>query len=179
MFIRIKKIKGKEYAYLVKNTWKKRKKSSRQTSSSYLGKVIKLKKTNNKSLLEFLNLKDINKYLKSPYNKIILDLLKLELFNHSFTQTNKNIWTKDNTLIDFKNQKVSDLSTKKPLCLEINNNFLCSYTIRKLMNFKPKPNLTEIQIGKQLATTIESSGVLISKEIFVTLAQKILKEVKK
>ena len=62
MFIRIKKIKGKEYAYLVKNTWKKRKKSSRQTSSSYLGKVIKLKKTNNKSLLgEFWDFLKIRK----------------------------------------------------------------------------------------------------------------------
>ena len=39
MFVRTKKIRGKEYAYLVSNRYNKRKKQSRQKSTKYAGKV--------------------------------------------------------------------------------------------------------------------------------------------
>ena len=45
MFIRGKKIKGKEYAYLVKNEWQPW--GSRQKVTKYLGKIHKPKKTKN------------------------------------------------------------------------------------------------------------------------------------
>ena len=42
MFIRLKKLKGKDYAYLVKNTWTKN--GPRQKSKKYLGRCIILQK---------------------------------------------------------------------------------------------------------------------------------------
>ena len=171
MFIRTKKINKKEYAYIVKNTWKKRKTEYRQKVSSYLGRVYKLKKTINNQLEA--------DYQKQSYKKTILDLIRLELLNHGFKEIKKNTWQKETFMADLKNKKVYDFKNKKNICLEINNNFLCSYTLRKLANFTPKKGLTELQIGKQLANAFEAAGILISKEVFIFIAQKILKEVKR
>ena len=171
MFIRTKKINKKEYAYVVKNTWKKRKKESRQKVSSYLGRIYKLEKINNNQLEA--------DYEKQSYKKTILDLIRLELLNHDFKEIKKNIWQKEEFIVDLKNKKVYDLKNKKNICLEINNNFSCNYTLRKLINFIPKKGLTELQIGKQLANSFEAAGVSVSKDIFVIIAQKVLKEVKK
>ena len=180
MFIRIKKIKGKNYAYLVKNCWYKRKKYKvKQKTVKYLGKVIKTEKAKNETILENLNT-DLQDYLKKQKPKrIILNLIKLELLKHNFSETKKNIFELNNIKVSLKEKRVLDKETKKLICLEINNNFLCDYTLRRLINFKPKQNLTDLQIGKQLATSFESTGILIPKEIFVKLAQKILKEIKK
>jgi hypothetical protein len=62
MFFRIKKIKGKEYAYLVENEWKKN--SSRQKVKQYIGRVYRLAQKNNLDFISFLkskhNVEDIN-----------------------------------------------------------------------------------------------------------------------
>ncbi|MEK6826431.1 MAG: hypothetical protein AABX90_02275 [Nanoarchaeota archaeon] len=177
MFIRSKKIKNQEYAYLVKNIWRKRKKSSRQKSSKYLGKLYKFNKIKNNSLEEYINITDINKYLeKTPDNKIIKDLLKLELLNHGFQQKSKNIFLLNNFKVNLSKKTVIDTKTKKPICLEINNNFLCNYTLSRIINFIPKKDLTELQIGKQLANAFESAGIIVPKELFVIIAQKILND---
>ena len=177
MFIRIKKIKGKDYAYLVSNVWRKRKKASRQKVAKYLGKVLKLERINNKTLHEFLKIKDLEKYIKSNSKKITLDLIRLELHNHNFKEIKKDIWELNDILVDLKNKKV--LHNKKQVCLELNNNFLCSYTLRKLIDFKPKQGLTKLQIGKQLANYFEAAGILVPKEIFVVIAKKELDKVEK
>lgn len=180
MFIRIKKINNKEYAYLVENKWRKRRKNKvRQKTLKYLGKVYKLEKTKNKKLGEFLKISNLNEYLKSTIKKITLDLIKLELHNHNFKQSKNSIFEKNNFYINLTKKQVIDKKTKKQICLEINKNFLCSYTLRKLLNFSPKQNLTKLQIGKQLANTFEQTGILVSKEIFVVIAQRILKETEK
>lgn len=180
MFIRIKKIHNKEYAYLVENKWRKRRKNKvRQKTLKYLGKVYKLEKTSNKNLQEFLKVEDLENYLKQPTKKITQDLIKLELHNHNFKQSKKNIFEKSNFYINLNKKEVINKTTKKQICLEINNNFLCAYTLRKLINFSPKSNLTKLQIGKQLANSFESAGILVPKEIFVVIAQRILKETEK
>ena len=180
MFIRIKKIKNNNYAYLVENFWRKRKKYKvKQKTLKYLGKAIRLEKKQNKSLLEFLNIENLQEYLeKQNPKRIILDLIRLELINHNFKETKKNIFELNNFKVNLKDKRVIDLKTKKEICLEINNNFLCSYTLRKLINFTPKQNLAELQIGKQLANALESSGIIIPKEIFVIVAKKILEKIK-
>ena len=173
MFIRTKKIKNQLYAYLVKNTWKKRKKSSRQKTHSYLGKVIKPQKTQNKTFQEFINYN----FEEAPIKKLIKDLIKLELYNHNFKQVSKNKYEYENIIVNLKDKKVT--KGKKEICLEINNNFLCSYTLRKLIDFSPKKDLTQLQIGKQLANSFESAGIILPKEIFVIVAKKVLKEIEK
>ena len=169
MFIRIKKIKNKEYAYLVKNIWKKRKKASRQKPHSYLGRVYKLEKTQNNGLE-----KDIEKL---NAKKITLDLIKLELLNHGFHEVKNSVFEKDNFKINLTKKEVINKKTKKQICLEINNNFFCSYTLKKLVNFTPRQGLTKIQIGRELANNFEAAGIIIPKEIFVTIAKKIINQI--
>jgi len=176
MFIRIKKIKNIEYAYLVENKWRKRRKNKvKQKTLKYLGKVYKLETTKNLTLNEYIKT-NLEEYLKNPPIKIIKDLITIGLLNHNFKKLNNNSYENDNIHIDLNEKKVINKNTKKKICLEMNNNFLCSYTLKKLLNFKPKQNLTKLQIGKQLANSFESAGVKIPKEIFVIIAQKILKK---
>ncbi len=180
MFIRSKKIKNQEYAYLVKNIWRKRKKSSRQKSSKYLGKLYKFNKIKNNSLEEYINITDLNKYLENTiHKKIIKDLFRLELLNHGFHQKSQNIFLLDNFKVNLSKKTVIDTKTKKPICLEINNNFLCNYTLSRLIDFIPKKGLTELQIGKQLANSFESAGILVHKDVFVIIAKKVLEKVNK
>ncbi len=180
MFIRIKKIKNQKYAYLVKNIWRKRKNSSRQKVVKYLGKVVKLEKSKNITLKEFLNLENIENYIKeNDSNVIIKNLIQKELNNYSFKETGKEVWIFNNIKINLKEKTILGINTKKELCLEINNNFLCSFTLKKLLNFKPKENLTSLQIGKELANNFESAGILVPKEVFVEIARKILKDIEK
>ncbi|MFH1592934.1 MAG: hypothetical protein ABIB47_06225 [Candidatus Woesearchaeota archaeon] len=182
MFIRIKKIQNQEYAYLVKNIWRKRKKSSRQKVTKYLGKVHKTNKTKDVKLEEFLKIKNLQDYLKNTeHKKIIKDIIRLELFNHNFKEITKATWLYEtqNIKINLRDKKVVNTKSKKLACLEINNNFLCGYTLSRLMDFNPKKGLTELQVGKQLANSFESAGILVPKEIFVLIAKKILNEIKK
>lgn len=80
MFIRTKKIKNKEYAYLVENKWTK--KGSRQKVKKYLGKIIKAKR-----ILQ-------NNYLiddQKTYQTIINELIKYELDNHKIKNNTSSV----------------------------------------------------------------------------------------
>lgn len=78
MFVRTKKVKNKQYAYLVENTWTK--KGTRQKVKKYLGKVIK---PNRKKENNFLVEKTRN------YEETIKELIKHELSNHDVTKNDE------------------------------------------------------------------------------------------
>ena len=63
-FIRTKKIKGAEYAYIVENKWRKRRKNKvKQIMSKYLGRVFRFDRVSVLDFFEFYKIEDINKYL--------------------------------------------------------------------------------------------------------------------
>lgn len=167
MFIRVKTINKTQYAYLVENKWRKRRKNKvKQRTLKYLGKLHKIPKFQNKILEK----------TEGDYKKIILTLIKTELENHNFKEIQNKVFEKDEVKVNLQKKEVINQKTKKKICLEINNNFLCTYTLRKLLNFTPKEGLTKLQIGKQLANTLESTGIQVSRETFVSIAKKILNE---
>ncbi|MBD3163952.1 hypothetical protein GF323_02020 [Candidatus Woesearchaeota archaeon] len=102
-FIRIKRISGKEYAYLVSNKWRKRLKrkkgerkgetkpgkGSRQKVNKYLGRVLKLDKVKEMGFFEYINIKENADYLKSSKEKIVRDLAGYELFLRGFVKKGK------------------------------------------------------------------------------------------
>ena len=97
-FIRIKKIKGIEYAYIVENSWQENK--VKQKVKKYLGKVYKFERKKFKNVDEELGgfigfVKDeLEHYLAvTEPKKILLDIIKWELSNHGFKQDAKNIST--------------------------------------------------------------------------------------
>ena len=83
MFIRIKKIKGLEYAYLVKSVWKD--KTARQKVVQYLGKVYMLSKTNDALFETFC--KEENKNIENADLKAIIQvLMEWTLSQQGFTK---------------------------------------------------------------------------------------------
>ncbi|MBW2969355.1 hypothetical protein KY314_04570 [Candidatus Woesearchaeota archaeon] len=158
-FIRAKTIKGKEYAYLVSNTWTNQ--GSRQNVKCYLGRIIKLQKKQETT-------PDIT---NSEYTEAITSLITQELINHGFNEKLSH----NNTKVDLKNRKI--INNNKNTVIEINEGYMCTYTLNKLMTLK----LTgyEEQAGTQLATALLEAGLKINKEIFVQLFEKIYKGNKK
>lgn len=153
MFVRVKKIKEKEYGYLVKNKWTK--KGSRQRVVGYLGKIIHLKR---KKDLTF-------KYNQKPLKKIFLELIDWELKCHGFEN-----FQIDDIKVDLDKKTV--LQGKKNIVLAMNEGFLCSHTIKALLKFKPKGH--EEQIALQLANSLVETGIKVPHEVFIKLYEKIV-----
>ena len=93
-FIRVKKISGKEYAYLVENKWYKRGfkgkgSGSRQKVSRYLGRVYYFNKAEGWDFLTFKSINNLEQYLKNNSNnnftvKRFNQILKIRLCRSTF-----------------------------------------------------------------------------------------------
>ena len=160
-FIRIKKINGKEYAYLVENRWYKRKfkgknKGSRQKVSKYLGKVYFFDKQGNQDFLNYKNINDLEHYLKSNNrSRVIKDMVEWQLFLH--------IIDKNDFTIDLNNKKI--MKGKKNVSLKLNEGFLNNYTLSRLFTLKSNDSY-------YLAKCFVEAGIEVPKEIFVGLFTK-------
>jgi hypothetical protein len=159
-FIRVKRISGKEYAYLVSNKWYKRKhkgkgKGPRQKVSKYLGRVYKFNKTENVDFLTFKKINDLGSYLKknSRY-KVFKDLVEWELFRH-------NIDKKEFT-IDFSNKKIINKNSNKLVSLRMNEGFLNSFTLSRIFNLKGGDSY-------YLAKCFVEAGIEVPEDVFVGL----------
>ena len=155
-FIRVKKIAGKEYAYLVENKWYKRGfkskgKGSRQRVSKYLGRVYFLNKEHDIDFLTFKNINNLEEYLKNnDKSRIFQDLVEWELHRHNIDRQEFSV--------DFKNKKV--MKGKRHISLQMNEGFLSSFTLQRLFT------LTS-QDSYYLAKCILESGIQIPQEVFV------------
>ncbi len=183
-FIRVKEIgkKGKKYryAYLVSNVWRKRlkggKKGSRQKVSKYLGKVInfdKEKDRKNIGFFEFVNIKENAEYLENSKARIIRDLTRYELFIRGFGER-KGRMEREGFGFDLRQRKFVDDSgeEEEKIVVEMNEGFLCKYTIAKLLNFKSKLD-DEREIGIELAKAFLEAGFNVPKEVFIGYFEKI------
>ena len=158
MFIRIKKIKNKEYAYLVENKLDKRNKKIKQKTKKYLGRVYKLPKLDNQTF-------------KNHSNKnIIKTLVALELKNLGFKQT-KNTFKNQDLLIDLNNLTVLN-SKQKPVSIELNQGFFNNYTLNQIFNYKQIQG-TRKEVSKHLADALVSVGLDPDPETFLLLFNKI------
>ncbi len=148
MFIRKKKINGKEYAYLVENKYNKRKKQSRQRSTKYLGKVFNLGFADNQTQASTVKQAIIN-----------------ELTNLGFKQ-NKNKLTKGNISINLDTFDVKE--NNKDICLELNEGFLCNLTLTNLLNFNSN-NMNQKEIIHNFANAFVSTGINLHHESFINI----------
>ena len=165
MFVRIKSIKGKDYAYMVRNVWRKRKKGSRQKVAGYLGRVYRFENIYSKSFNEFYRIEDLESYVKNKGKKeVINDLIRLELVNRGFKEEGEKLV---NGKLAFDMEKlaffVSDKKAKA--VIEMNEGFLCKETISRLVNFKSE--LEEEREGYDLANAFVEAGLSVPQEVFV------------
>jgi len=159
-FIRVKKIDGKEYAYLVENRWYKRRhkgknKGPRQKVSRYLGRVYKFNKEKDIDFYSFKKINDLEQYLKNNSNNknnVFRDLIEWELFRHNI---NKEEFT-----MDYPNKKIINKSNNKEVSLKINEGFLNGFTLARLFNLKSGDSY-------YLAKCFVEAGIEVPKEVFV------------
>jgi hypothetical protein len=158
MFIRIKKIQDKYYAYHVEN--KRVHGKVKQKVKAYLGKVCIPKKINNISFSSILK-SNLEEYIRSKtYKEIIEDLIRWELLRHELTDINLNIKTYS---VEKENQKI---------VIKMNEGYLYDKTLTDLLRFQAVGE-DEYFIGKEFAELFIKSGIEIPKDLFVKLFDKI------
>ncbi|MDP7116243.1 MAG: hypothetical protein QF632_00755 [Candidatus Woesearchaeota archaeon] len=173
-YIRVKNIRGREYAYLVRTRWLKGKKQAKQSVSKYLGRVHGFSIVDNVGFLEHHETEDVTSYLdkklgkKGDYTKGKEELVK-DLIDWEF---------KRRGIADVKVQcKVAGRSKVqldgKNISVKMNEGFLNGHTLRNLIQLKQK-RIDEV--GIDLAKGFVDAGIGIPKELFVEVfSRKIFK----
>lgn len=161
-FFRIKKIKGKEYAYIVENTWLR--KGSRQRVKGYLGRAYRFNLLNNIDFLRYFKIENVQNYIEdNDKNKIIADLVEWELFRFGIS--------KQEFLMDSNNIKIQ--RDKRNVVFLINDGFMCSLTLKNLLDFKVEGD--EQTDGYRLARAFVEAGIRIPEEVFIGVFGKLYK----
>jgi len=166
MYIRLKRIKTHKYAYLVKNKRYKRKKTPRQITVKYLGKIYCPKKVREERLVN-------NEVILTNSAEIIEKLIEIELKNHGFEKKGV-IWIDEDIIVDIGRKRVFD-KEDRPRAIEVNEGFLTDYTLSGLLNYKYNSKIPLITQGKRFADILISCGINIEKELFLRLFEKIHK----
>lgn len=174
MYIRVKTIKGQNYAYLVNSKWDKKRGTSKQKFGKYLGRIYSPEKQYNITLKDITKVQDIEDYIKTTdINQILKDVITVDLLNYNLKR-NKDVFSDKDFFIDIVNLKVYNQKLV-PCTIKINNGYLCDHTLKRLFNTKPS-STDEIQFGKELARAIIEAGAGIEKDLFVLLFDKIYKK---
>lgn len=167
VYIRIKKISGNEYAYLVESI--QTKKGSRQKVKKYLGKVYKFE---NKNEVNIDNL-----VLSRKKTGFLSELVCRELKSIGFKERTDVKLNSDNAKsffllknLVFDKEKLTLLKktkskTVKDAIISLNNGFLCSFTLQRILEFKKSKNVN--QDAHVLAKYFLEAGLQVSKENFV------------
>lgn len=152
MFVRLKKINGREYGYLVENTWTSQ--GPRQTVTGYIGKIIRPPRVHTTPFTP----------ANGTYRDIITQILHHTLLDHGFS-SDGNTYQKDRTSINLRTHTVAE--NGKPAVLAIDQGFLCDHTISQLLTLTHKEKPEEAMHA--LAHALVKAGITISTENMVTL----------
>lgn len=162
VFFRIKKIKGKEYAYMVENRWNSQ--GSRQKVKGYLGRAYRFTLKNSGSFSEFKKIINLELYINNTgKERIIEDLIEWELFKFGIN--------KQEFIVDLKDAHIQ--KNKRKAVFLINDGFMCNLTLRNLFEFKPQGD--EQVDGHNLARALVETGIKVPEEVFVGLFGKFYK----
>lgn len=160
MFVRIKKIKGKTYAYLVENEWTPW--GSRQKVVKYLGRSFDLERV-----------KENEAKLSGEFSDMIRQAIVQELTNHGFFEHDGK-YMKGQLVVNLDKKTVKH--NKKDVALAMNEGFLCEHTFKELADFKPLERQDES--AAKLANLALEAGLKLSQEQFVQLFETIQKALK-
>ena len=159
-FVRAKKIKGKKYAYLVENLWKKGK--VKQKVKKYLGAIVELSPRIDPApapvIIDF----------SQPTKHCIALIIKNELFKRGFIQKRQTL-TLGEIKVNFSRYTIT--KSGKSAVILINGRYLYSTQLRYLINFF-EPEEYADQKGEKLAQAFSDAGISISSEHFIALYKK-------
>ena len=171
MFVRAKTVKGKKYAYLVKNVCKKGK--VKQITKKYLGKIIDLSETkqkveeNNESFFE--NNIDFSQNINSIMKQLIINEFESLgfVFDSKHTLRKGEPKSKEEIIIKLT-KKVKFLQNKKHVVLFFNNRYVYPKLIELLLDFY-EPESEDDKKGEKLAFRLRDAGINIEQEDFIQL----------
>lgn len=172
MFVRIKKIKGLEYAYLVKNIWKG--KTPRQKVVCYLGRIHAPLKGITCSFDEFCVQEKKQMAEKTTYPEIVHALFEWTLFQHGFTKDaqKKAQYTSGKIIAD--TEKYTLRTKKRAVTIKINEGYMNNFTIKELLNIKLSKQIDEPrQAATMLAKAFVNAGIAIPQNVFIDVFQKV------
>lgn len=155
MFVRVKKIKGRPYAYLVKNEWTPW--GSRQRVAKYLGKTVILERAG-----------ETHAELPQGMKAAILEAAAQELTNHGFTREDM-VLKRDAITVDLAEKTIREKNKK--IVLGMNEGYLCDHTLLEVLSFTPdkRPDTS----AKKLASLVLETGLKLSNEQFLHLFEQI------
>lgn len=157
-FIRVKRISGGEYAYLVENSWTD--KGARQKVGRYLGKVHRPEKAKSEGLGAFLGIPDVGKHIRSSdFKGVASDLIRREMHNHGVKG--------GDFAVNFDDLSVKD-GKGKEVAIAMNSGFLCSHTLGRLLGYDADKDYS----GYLLADLITAAGIEPEQDVFIELYGK-------
>ena len=161
-YIRIKKINDQKYAYLVETV--NTKSGPRQKVKQYLGSVQVLEKKK-----EFF---ETNQKFNDK-KEILSNLVITELKSKGFKEIKNNYVYKN---LIFSPQKLTlkkdtKRKTEKDIVININQGYICTFTLQRLFNFKKSKDFNKAAYN--LAKYFLEAGLNISKDLFIDFYQKI------
>jgi len=162
MFVRAKTLKGKKYAYLVQNIWKKKKVT--QIVKKYLGKIISI---NNECIKEPKSAKTYD--WDAPVKLIIREIIVDEFERKGFIRKNWRL-IKDDLIINLSTCKITE--SDKNVVLFVNGRYLYGKLLDFLQNFYEEEEEFGTK-GEKLAKSFSDSGINIEKDVFIELYKKI------
>lgn len=168
-FIRTKKIKGNEYAYIVSNSWKKKDQETKQKVKAYLGRVYRLSPTKELRFENTLSQNLIEYLEKTGKQRLVKDLIIYELLKHGFNKDG-NVYINGDCIVDIEKNRVCTVRNSKA-ALGMNEGFLCDYHLKKLLKFNESGE--EEEVSYKLAKLFVESGISIPKEVFIAYFNKI------
>jgi len=154
MFVRVKKIKGNNYAYLVQNEWTPW--GSRQRVTKYLGKTHTPTRYSEETTP-----------LPAGMKETITAAVVQELKNHGFVY-NGGILRSEELTVNLHDNTVR-LKNKNAV-LALNEGYLCDHTLNQLLSFSPEEHPDKN--AKKLANLVLETGLKLSHEQFVHLFEQ-------
>jgi len=157
-YIRTKTISGNKYAYLVEII--PTDKGPRQKVKQYLGRVHDFEKNNEISEIKEGNSKE----------NILLNLIIPELKSRGFKDKKNNL-VYQKLIFDQKNISLTKSKTKKEAIIKLNEGYLSTFTLQRIVNFQKTKNLNKD--AHTLAKYFLEAGLQINQELFVKYYQKL------
>lgn len=156
MFVRVKKIKGRPYAYLVENEWTPW--GSRQRVTKYLGKTHTLNRLSETAVT-----------LPPGLAESVLLAVKQELANHAFVEKDGVLVNDLDIVVDLSQKTVRERG--KTVVLGMNEGYLCDHTLTQLLAFTPAERPDES--AKKLANLVLEAGLRLNSEQFLHLYEQV------
>jgi hypothetical protein len=165
VYLRIKKIKGKEYAYLVKSKWSKS--GPKQKVKAYLGRVYRLGKEKDVDFWKSVDAEPESYLRLAAREKILHDLVRFELMKHGFADA-EGKWVKDIIKADIKRKKFVN-NMNSDCVLAMNEGYLCSHRLKELIKYSADGSE---ESGYKLAKLFIESGIDVPQDVFIAYYEK-------